>query len=109
MEAARALAKIAARYGSDVVKELPLANQETRPGIAWAISKAGTFTLDDLLKSMVDDDAKQWVAYIIGTQDRNRFVAEIEKLRAADSAVYFAATVLWKILTSWVYGLEEYG
>jgi HEAT repeat protein len=109
VEAARALAKLARRYGSDVVKQFAIVDEETRPGIAWALSKAGTFTLDELLDTRVDNDAKQWVAYIIGTQGRDRFVSDIEKLQTTDPEVYFAATVLWKIITSWISNLEEYG
>ncbi|HRT57106.1 MAG TPA: hypothetical protein P5038_10805 [Candidatus Paceibacterota bacterium] len=57
---------------------------------------------------MVDDDARRWVAYILGTQDRNAFLAQIEELRRRDPEVYFAVTVLWKILASWVCDLEEF-
>ena len=32
----------------------------------------------------------------------------MEILRAQDSEVYFAATVLWQIMSSWIYNLEEY-
>ncbi len=35
-------------------------------------------------------------------------LSEIEQLAASDPEVYFAVTVLWKILASWVYELEEY-
>jgi hypothetical protein len=35
-------------------------------------------------------------------------VPEVEDLARRDPEVYFAVTVLWKILASWVYGLEEY-
>ena len=36
-------------------------------------------------------------------------VDEIETLTAIDPQVYFAATLLWKMLTSGIYDLEEYG
>jgi hypothetical protein len=32
----------------------------------------------------------------------------IEALAERDPQVYFAVTVLWKIIASWVYDLEEY-
>jgi hypothetical protein len=108
IEAARALAKLASQFAPDIVQQFPVSPPEKRPGIAWALSKSGKFTLQDMLNALVDDDARQWVTYILGTQDQQRFLHEVESLRQQDSEVYFAVTVLWKILTSWVYGLEEY-
>jgi hypothetical protein len=109
VEAARALAKLALHYTPDIIQQFNLSTPDKRPGIAWALSRAGAFTLDDMLDSLVDTDARHWVAYILGSQDQRRFAIEIERLRENDPQVYFAATVLWKIMTSWVYNLEEYG
>ncbi len=61
-----------------------------------------------MLNILVDEDARQWVAYILGTQDQQRLVQEIEQLRIKDPEIYFAVTVLWKVMTSWIYNLEEY-
>jgi len=61
-----------------------------------------------LLETLIDDDARRWVAYIVGSQDEQKYVSEIEALREKDPEVYFAITVLWQIMSSWVYGLEEY-
>jgi len=108
VEAARALAKLARLHLSDVVQALPAGSPEQRPGIAWALSKAGQFTLDQMLPVMVDDDSRQWVTYIIGTQQREALLPGIAQLADQDPEVYFAVTMLWKIFDSWVYGLEEY-
>ena len=108
IEAARALAKLASRFTSDVVRQLSQNLPEVRPGIAWALSKSGRFTLQEMLDALIDDDSRHWVAYIVGTQDQKRFLHEIEHLKTKDPEVYFAVNVLWKIMTSWVYGLEEY-
>ena len=108
IEAARALAKLASRFTVEIVNEFPRAAPDKRPGIAWALSKSGKFKLEDLLDALVDEDTRHWVSYILGTQDQQRYIDRIEKLRARDSEVYFAVTVLWKIMTSWVYNLEEY-
>ena len=54
--------------------------------------------VDDLLRVMVDDDARQWVAYILGMQDKEKYLDKIEALRNSDPEVYFAVTVLWKII-----------
>lgn len=108
VEAARALAKIARKHQEAVIAALPNSKPEERAGIAWALSKAGGFKLSELFPAMVDDDARQWLAYIIGTQPREAFLPEIEILKQRDSEVYFATTVLWKIMDSWIFGLEEY-
>lgn len=108
IEAARALANLGHRYRADLVRAFPGAAPEQRPGVAWALSKAGGITIADLLGALVDDDARHWVAYMLGTQDPALLVAEVEDLSRRDPEVYFAVTVLWKIVASWVYGLEEY-
>jgi hypothetical protein len=80
-----------------------------RPGIAWALGKKGNFSANDLLESCVDDNSRQWISYILGMRDSKEFVHELEMLKVRDPEVYFAATVLWKIVSSWVYDLKEYG
>lgn len=108
IEAARALAKLARKYPPDILQKLLDSTPEQRPGTAWALSKAGGFTVSQLLPTLVDDDARQWVAYMVGTQHPEAMLPDIEALRARDPEVYFAVTVLWKIIASWVYDLEEY-
>ncbi len=108
IEAARALAKLSSRFTSDIVGMFPQTAPDKRPGIAWALSKSRKFQLEDLLNLLVDEDARHWVTYMLGTQDQQRLISGIEQLKARDPEVYFAVTVLWKIVTSWVYGLEEY-
>lgn len=108
IEAARALAKLAEKFKPEVADKFPGASNEQRAGIAWALGKSRNMTVDDLLKIMVDEDARQWVAYILGTQNEQDYVQEIEKLKNKDLEVYFATTVLWKIMSSWISNLEEY-
>jgi len=107
IEAARALRKIAAT-GANVVARLGAAQEDQRAGIAWAVSRSGCVRIDDVLPLLADDNARGWVAYILGTQDQQACVGQIEQLRRQDPEVYFAVTVLWKILASWIHGLEEY-
>lgn len=64
--------------------------------------------LDDLIRTMVDDDVRRWAAYILGIQDRESYIGKIEALRKRDPEVYFAVTVLWKIIGSWIYNMKEY-
>ncbi|MGH2731534.1 MAG: hypothetical protein ACRDJG_01040 [Actinomycetota bacterium] len=75
---------------------------------SWAVGRAGGFKASDMLPMLVDDDARRWVVYMVGTQEEGRVVPDIEELARRDPEVYFAVTVLWKIISSWVYDLEEY-
>lgn len=108
VEAARALSKLAQQYTNEIIEEFPKIDTSKRPGVSWALSVAGRFDVDDMLSLLVDDDARQWVAYIVGTQDQEKYIQEIEELKKTDPEVYFAVTVLWKVMTSWIWGLEEY-
>ncbi len=108
IEAARALGKLAERFTPEIIDEFPQVQQSKRPGISWALSKAGKFNIQDMLTLLSDDDARQWVTYIVGNQDQQKYIHEIEQIKIIDPEVYFAVTVLWKIMTSWIWGLEEY-
>jgi len=86
IEAARALAKLASRFTGEIVKEFSRAAPDKRPGIAWALSKSlsksGNFRLEDVLNALTDDeDVRHWVSYILGTQDQQRYINQIEKLK----------------------------
>jgi hypothetical protein len=107
IEAARALAKLARKYRDAVVSTFPTSPEVKRPGIAWALRRAGV-RVNELLPALIDDDARQWIAYMIGFQDRHAMLAEIDALRDRDSEVFFAVTVLWKILGSWIRDLNDY-
>lgn len=108
IEAARALRKLAATTGVDLSAKFTAAQDDQRAGIAWALSRSGRVNVPELLTLMVDDEARRWVAYILGTQNKDAFVTQIEELRHRDPEVYFAVTVLWKILASWIHNLEEF-
>jgi HEAT repeat protein len=109
VEAARALAKLASTFSPEILGEFPASDTDRRSGIAWALSKAGRVELEDLLDCLADDDARRWIAYVIGSQDQRRYIDEIELLKKRDPEVYFAVTVLWQIMSSWIYDLEEHG
>lgn len=108
IEAARALVKLSKDFAKDVIGFIPKTGEAERAGISWALSKSGGFKISDLLPVMVDDEARKWIAWIIGTQNEKEFINQIELLKTRDDEVYFATTVLWKILSSWVNGLEIY-
>ena len=108
VEAARALAKFTNHSSSDILTLFRNANSNELPGIAWALSKSDNISLDQLFSHLSGTEFRQWISYIIGMQGEERYVTEIEKLKDLDPEVYFAATLLWKIITSWIYELKEY-
>jgi hypothetical protein len=108
VEAARALAKLNERFTDATLKLMPASNEIQRAGISWSLSKTGNFTVQDLMPLMTDEEAKKWVAWILGTQKEQKYISQIEELKSKDKEVYFAVTVLWKALSSWVNGLEIY-
>jgi HEAT repeat protein len=108
IEAARAMVKLNEFYSNEVIKLLPESSDARKAGISWALSKSGNFTIHDLLEVMKDEDARKWIAWIIGTQKEQKCISQIEELKNKDREVYFAVTVLWKVLSSWINGLEIY-
>ncbi|MBF0538639.1 MAG: HEAT repeat domain-containing protein [Nitrospirae bacterium] len=108
IEAARSLAKLTKNYSPEISNSFTRSNTIQKPGIAWALTKSNSIVLDQLINGLSDDDSKHWISYIIGTQGESRYITDIEKLKTKYPEVYFAVTVLWKIMTSWVYKLNEY-
>jgi hypothetical protein len=106
IEAARALAKLARHFREHVVAQFAPAGTDRRPGIAWAIGRT-RITVTELLPTLVDDDARHWVAYMVGVQPPEA-ILDLATLRDRDPEVYFAVTVLWKIFGSWIHNLEAY-
>lgn len=107
-ESARAMLRMVQAHKNDVMKLFPGGTEEARAGISWALSKSGQVSVKELLPVMVDEQARRWIAWIIGTQKEGEFISQIEDLKKKDQEVYFAVTVLWKILSSWVADLQEY-
>lgn len=108
IEAARALAKLTKNFSNDILKTFEKATPVEMPGIAWALTKSSSLNLDQLIANLKDLDSRHWVSFIIGTLGQERYITEIEKLKKKDPEVYFAVTLLWKIMTSWIYELKEY-
>ncbi len=108
IEAARALAKLTKNFSHDIFKTFENSTPTEKPGIAWALTKSTSINLDQLISNLNDLDSRHWVSFIIGTHGEERYIAEIEKLKNKDPEVYFAVTLLWKIMTSWTHDLKEY-
>jgi HEAT repeat protein len=108
VEAARAMVKLNELFANEALKLMPASNDSQRAGISWSLSKSGNFKIHDLIAVMADNDARKWIAWIIGTQKEQKYISQIEELKQKDNEVYFAVTVLWKVLSSWINGLEIY-
>ncbi len=107
-EAARALLKITPSQIEQIVAMMKTGAPAQREGIAWALAKAGGFSLNDLLGKTTDDNLRRWVSYILGYGKPRFLEAQIEELARLDPEVHFAASVLWQLLASWIYELKEY-
>lgn len=113
-EAARAL--VALLQLSDFKNYFSNLSSEQRAGFAWAMSRSKAFQLEEVLTTistphpepLIYEDMRHWIAYMIGMQKPQDHVDKIELLKQKDQELYFAVTVLWKIMTSWIYQLEEY-
>ena len=108
IEAARALAKLTTNFSNEILQKFENSTSSEKHGIAWALTKSPSINIDQLISNLNDLDSRHWVSYIIGTQGEERYIAEIEKIKDKDPEVYFAATLLWKIMTSWTYELKEF-
>ncbi len=108
VEAARALAKLTKNFSDEIIKSFEDSSSIEKPGIAWALTKSTSINLDQLISNLRDLDSRHWVSFIIGTHGEERYIGEIEKLKNKDPEVYFAVTLLWKLLTSWTHDLKEY-
>jgi len=107
VEAARALLKIGEPQISYLVELLQTENPAKRDGISWALARIGNFDPNTIING-ADDDLRRWISYIVGYGRDNFSSTNIESICQADSEVYFAASVLWQILSSWVNELGEY-
>jgi hypothetical protein len=107
VEAARALLRIAEPQVPYLVDLLKKGDLTKRDGIAWVLARTGGFDPGDAV-IVTDDNLRRWISYIMG-YGKDRFVqADIEAVCKADPEVYFAASVLWQLLASWVNDLKEY-
>ncbi|MBI5155552.1 hypothetical protein HZA57_09975 [Candidatus Poribacteria bacterium] len=107
-EAARALLKIGSLNFPELLERFHTSNAVSAPGLAWALSRTTQTRLEHLLPSREDPERIYWIAFIAGLQGREKFHADLERIRASDPQIYFGTTLLWKVMSSWVFGLEEY-
>lgn len=108
IEATRALGKLTTKFSNEILSTFNTATPVEMPGIAWALTKSNSISIEQLIENLRNLDSRHWISYIIGMQGEEKYIAEIEKLKNKDPEVYFAVTLLWKITTSWINGLKEY-
>jgi hypothetical protein len=107
VEAARALLRIAEPLLPHLVELLKNGDPTKRDGISWALARTGGFDPKDMFVEN-DDNLRRWISYIVG-HGKDHFVpTNVEAICEADPEVYFAASVLWQILASWVNDLKEF-
>jgi hypothetical protein len=106
-EAARSLLRITGPQVAHVVQLLKTCDPSRRDGISWALARTGGFNPKDILLN-ADDNLRRWVSYIVGHGADRLAAADVDAICRADPDVYFAASVLWQILASWVDDLTEY-
>ena len=106
-EAARALLQIAEPQVPHLIELLRTGEPSKRDGISWVLARTGKFTPKDVILG-ADDNLRRWMSYIVGF-GRDRFSKDdVEAICEEDPQVYFAASVLWQILSSWIDKLTEY-
>ena len=107
VEAARALLRIAEPQVPHLVDLMKNGDATKRDGISWVLARTGNFNPADMVAG-TDDNLRRWMSYVVG-YGKDKFVqADVEAICRADPEVYFAASVLWQIVASWINDLREY-
>jgi HEAT repeat protein len=108
IEAARALLKMAPRHIEFLVNLLKQIDNSKRDGISWALARTGGYDPSTMLSDDADNNLRQWASYIIGYGKERFDPIHVQAICESDPEVYFAASVLWQILESWISDLKEY-
>jgi hypothetical protein len=107
VEAARALLRIAEPQIPHLLELLKNGDPAQRDGLSWVLARTGKFNLLETIAG-ADDNLRRWLSYIAG-YGRDRFLPDdVDSICKTDPEVYFAASVLWQIVESWVNDLREY-
>jgi len=107
IEAARALMRIANPQVDYLTNLLKISLPEKRDGISWVLARTGNFNPADIALN-ADENLRQWLSYIVGYGKDKFSTQDIAELCKKDGGVYFAASVLWQIVSSWIHELKEY-
>lgn len=107
VEAARALLRIAEPQISHLIDLLRNGDPAKRDGLSWVLARTGKFNPSDMVVG-ADENLRKWMSYIVGYGKAKFVKGDVEAICKADPEVYFAASVLWQIVASWVNDLREY-
>ena len=106
-EAARALLRIGDEQKDYLLSLIKSNSINKRDGISWVLARIGDFD-PNLLLSEPDENLRKWISYILGYGKDFFDETYINKICQSDPEIYFAASVLWQILHSWINNLSEY-
>ena len=107
VEAARALLRIAEPQIPHLINLLKNGDPAKRDGLSWVLARTGQFNPSEIVVE-ADENLRKWVSYVVG-YGKDKFVqGDVDAICKADPEVYFAASVLWQIVASWVDDLREY-
>jgi hypothetical protein len=106
-EAARALLRIGDEQKDYLLSLINSITQDKRDGISWVLARIGNFD-PNLLLPKADENLRRWISYILGYGKEMFNGSYIDNICHSDPKIYFAASVLWQILNSWIYDLSEY-
>jgi HEAT repeat protein len=107
IEAARALLRISEPQIPNLIDLLKNGDPAKRDGLSWVLARTGRFDPSEMLVG-ADDNLRKWASYVLG-YSRDKFVqSEVDAICKSDPEVYFAASVLWQLMASWVNDLREY-
>ena len=107
VEAARALLRIAEPQIPHLIDLLKNGAPSKRDGLAWVLARTGKFNPADMVAG-ADENLRKWMSYVVGHGKDKFLQGDVEAICKADPEVYFAASVLWQIVASWVNDLREY-
>ncbi|MBZ0092717.1 MAG: HEAT repeat domain-containing protein [Sulfuricellaceae bacterium] len=107
VEAARALLRIAEPQIPHLIDLLKNGDPAKRDGLSWVLARTGKFNPSDMVVG-ADENLRKWMSYVVGYGKDNFVQGDVEAICKADPEIYFAASVLWQIVASWVNDLREY-
>lgn len=107
VEAARALLRIAEPQIPHLTDLLRNGDPAKRDGLSWVLARTGKFNPSDMVVG-ADENLRKWMSYIVGYGKDKFAQGDVEAICHADPQVYFAASVLWQIVASWVNDLRDY-